>query len=110
MKGLLEDDILKQLKDTKASETESEAQTGKKARLVARKSTNAAAQTKVGDKCRNVSRKSTGPGAKYWPETRIEIPYSFYKIPAETFDAKQIKTRMAMGKHSTNFSLFLSHI
>eukprot|EP00090_Calanus_glacialis_P018800 TRINITY_DN29123_c0_g1_i1.p1 TRINITY_DN29123_c0_g1~~TRINITY_DN29123_c0_g1_i1.p1 ORF type:complete len:3087 (-),score=783.11 TRINITY_DN29123_c0_g1_i1:152-8311(-) len=97
LKGLLEDDILKQLKDTKASETESEAQTGKKARLVARKSTNAAAQTKVGDKCRNVSRKSTGPGAKYWPETRIEIPYSFYKIPAETFDAKQIKTRMAMG-------------
>jgi len=97
LKGLLEEDILGKLREQKAEAVESEAQTGKKARLVARKSTNAEARTKVGDKCRNVSRKSTGPGAKYWPETRLEVPYSFYKIPAESFDAKLIKTRMAMG-------------
>jgi len=97
LKGLLEEDILERLRAKEAEVLENEAQIGKRARLVARKSTNAEARTKIGDKCRNVSRKSTGPGAKYWPETRIEIPYSFYKIPPETFDPKLIKTRMAMG-------------
>ena len=93
----MEEDILNQLAEKKPDEIEGQAESGKQQRLVARKSTNADARTKIGDKCRNVSRKSTGPGAKYWPETRIEVPYSFYKIPAEAFDAKQIKTRMAMG-------------
>jgi len=97
LKGLLEDDILNQLAVKNADEIKREAHSGKKSKLVARKSTSAEARTKIGDACRNVSRKSTGPGAKYWPETRIEMPYSFYKIPAVTFDAKQIKTRMAMG-------------
>lgn len=46
----------------------------------------------------NVSRKSTGPHSKCWPETRLEIPYSFYGIASEPLDPKMIKTRMAMGK------------
>ena len=48
--------------------------------------------------CRNVAAKSTGPHAKYWPETRLEIPYSFYGIPPDPIDPKLIKTRMAMGE------------
>ena len=107
LKGLLEEDILERLRAKEAEVLENEAQIGKRARLVARKSTNAEARTKIGDKCRNVSRKSTGPGAKYWPETRIEIPYSFYKIPPETFDPKLIKTRMAMGKDTHDFLKFI---
>ena len=66
-------------------------------RLVARKSTDPEARTKPGDVCRNVATKSTGPHARYWPETRLEIPYSFYGIPSEPLDPKLIKTRMAMG-------------
>ena len=71
------------------------------------KSTDPDSQARAGDKCRNVSKKSTGPGAKYWPETRIEIPYSFYGLPSETFDPKLIKTRMAMGKYNNQFPFFL---
>ena len=66
--------------------------------LVAKKSTCPASRSVPGDRCRNVSRKSTGAGAKFWPETRIEQPYSFYGIQPERFDPKLIKTRMAMGE------------
>ena len=113
LKGLLEEEILAKLAEKKAEMIKNEAQTGKRAKLVARKSTHAEARTKIGDKCRNVSRKSTGASAKYWPETRIEVPYSFYKIPAESFDPKLIKTRMAMGNEKncipdfSNFIFFL---
>merc|ERR1719356_937708 len=93
LKGLLEEDILQRLKEAKGEDNP----LGKNLRMVAKKSTSSEARTKIGDRCRNVSRKSTGPGAKYWPETRIEIPYSFYRIPVEPIDAKLIKTRMAMG-------------
>ena len=67
-------------------------------RLVARKSTDPTARTSLGDRTMNVSRKSTGPHTKYWPETRIDTPYSFYGITSEPLDPKMIKTRMAMGK------------
>ena len=67
-------------------------------RLVARKSTGPDSRARPGDVCRNVAAKSTGPHAKYWPETRLEIPYSFYGIPPEPIDPKLIKTRMAMGE------------
>merc|ERR1711874_36950 len=66
-------------------------------KMTARKSTDPGARTRPGDKTRNVAKKSTGPGAKCWPETRIEIPYSFYKIELDKIDPRQIKTRMAIG-------------
>merc|ERR1719153_443772 len=47
LKGLLEEDILEKLKAKKVETLEIEAQTGKRARLVARKSTNAEARTKI---------------------------------------------------------------
>ena len=97
LKGLLEDNILKKIRSTSSTETPSAA-TVPASRLVARKSTDPESRARVGDVCRNVARKSTGPDAKCWPETRIENPYSFYGIPAEPFDPKAIKTRMAMGE------------
>ena len=66
--------------------------------LVAKKSTCQASKSGPGDRCRNVSRKSTGPGAKFWPEAKINQPYSFYGIQPDRFDPKLIKTRMAMGE------------
>ena len=93
LKGLLEEEIIRNIETSKREETEA-AQTP---RLVARKSSVAERRARPGDVCRNTSRKSTGPGAKYWPETRIELPYSFYGIPVEPYDPKNIKTRMAMG-------------
>jgi len=95
LKGLLEEDILSQI--SRKQEEAGDGSVAGAARLVARKSTHSESRTKPGDKCRNVSRKSTGAAAKFWPETRIEIPYSFYQIPPQPYDAKQIKTRMAMG-------------
>ena len=67
-------------------------------KLVAKKSTGQASKSGPGDRCRNVSRKSTGAGAKFWPETKINQPYSFYRIQPDRFDPKLIKTRMAMGE------------
>ena len=93
LKGLLEEEILRNIARSK-----SEAEAGPTSRLVARKSTDPSSRARPGDVCRNTSRKSTGPAAKYWPETNIEIPYSFYGIPTEPYDPKNIKTRMAMGK------------
>ena len=92
LKGLLEHHILTQLKegsDQGVKETR---------RIVARKSTGGDSRRGSMDKCRNVSRKSTGPRAKYWPETRADVPYSFYGHKPDKFDPKLIKTRMAMGK------------
>jgi len=93
---------LRELADTKQEMgdiegVEEQVPKGPASRLVARKSTDPEARTKPGDVCRNVATKSTGPHAKFWPETRLEIPYSFYGIPPEPFDPKLIKTRMAMG-------------
>ena len=96
LKGLLEEDILSEI--SRKREEAGDVRVAGAARLVARKSTQSESRTKPGDKCRNVSRKSTGAAAKFWPETRIEIPYSFYQIPPQPYDAKQIKTRMAMGR------------
>merc|ERR1712142_1080793 len=92
LKGLLEEEIVRKIALSKT-----EDQGGKAQRLVARKSTDPESRARPGDVCRNTSRKSTGPGAKYWPETRITVPYSFYGIPVDTYDPKNIKTRMAMG-------------
>lgn len=92
LKGLLEEDILKQIDQSKPK-----AKDQGSSRLVARKSTNPEARTQHGDITRNIATKSTGPHAKDWPETRIVTPYSFYGIPSEPFDPKLIKTRMAMG-------------
>ena len=98
----MEDDILRELAEKKQEmgENNDQEQAPKvpASRLVARKSTDPEAKTKPGDVTRNVATKSTGPHARYWPETRLEIPYSFYGIPSEPFDPKLIKTRMAMGK------------
>ena len=92
LKGLLEEDILKQIDERKPKETGQGS-----SRLVARKSTNPEARTQPGDITRNIATKSTGPHVRDWPETRIDTPYSFYGIPSEPFDPKLIKTRMAMG-------------
>ena len=88
LKGLLEEEIIRNIESSKPEEAEAD----QTSRLVARKSTGGERRVS-----RNTSRKSTGPGAKYWPETRIELPYSFYGIPVEPYDPKNIKTRMAMG-------------
>ena len=92
LKGLLEHHILIQLREG----SEEGVQEARK--VVARKSTGGDSRRGSMDKCRNVSRKSTGPGAKYWPETRVDVPYSFYGQKPDQFDPKLIKTRMAMGK------------
>ena len=103
LKGLLEEDILSQI--SRKQEEAGDGNVAGAARLVARKSTHSESRTKPGDKCRNVSRKSTGAAAKFWPETRIEIPYSFYQIPPQPYDAKQIKTRMAMGRFQFKYKM-----
>ena len=95
LKGLLEDDILRQLekRGDEDGETVTTSHDQPGSRLVARKSTDPECRVKS----RNVSRKSTGPHLRDWPETRIETPYSFYGEPSQPFDPKLIKTRMAMG-------------
>lgn len=98
LKGLLEENILQKISAMKEESGDSDQKPSVTSRLVARKSTNPTARTSLGDRTMNVSRKSTGPHSKYWPETRIEIPYSFYGIASEPLDTKMIKTRMAMGK------------
>ena len=107
----MEDDILRELAEKKQGMGENndreQAPKVPASRLVARKSTDPEAKTKPGDVTRNVATKSTGPHARYWPETRLEIPYSFYGIPAEPFDPKLIKTRMAMGKLPCSLLAFL---
>ena len=65
--------------------------------MTARKSTTPDSRARPSDRTSNVAKKSTGPGAKFWPETRIEVPYSFYRIQLEKIEPKQIKTRMAIG-------------
>ena len=103
LKGLLEENILQRIslnKQQAADEDDSpdfSSSSRPASRLVARKSTGPDSRARPGDVCRNVAAKSTGPHAKYWPETRLEIPYSFYGIPPEPIDPKLIKTRMAMG-------------
>ena len=99
LKGLLEEEIIRKIQSAKQEEAEAEA--GQTPRLVARKSTGCDRRAGPGDVCRNTSRKSTGAGSKYWPETRIEVPYSFYGIPVEPYEPKNIKTRMAMGNISS---------
>ena len=105
LKGLLEENILQRIslnKQQAADEDDSpdfsSSSSRPGSRLVARKSTGPDSRARPGDVCRNVAAKSTGPHAKYWPETRLEIPYSFYGIPPEPIDPKLIKTRMAMGE------------
>ncbi len=39
------------------------------------------------------------PGQQFWPETRLTTPYSFYGRPAEKYDPRQIKTKMATGEN-----------
>jgi len=71
-------------------------QSTKLPRMVARKSVgNNRAQP--GDKCSNVARKSTGGQSKFWRETRLETPYSFYGLEQPQIDPKHVKTKMAMG-------------
>ena len=107
LKGLLEEEIIRNIASSKREEAEADPSP----RLVARKSTGSERRARPGDVCRNTSRKSTGPRAKYWPETRIELPYSFYGIPVEPYDPKNIKTRMAMGKICFQFdSLVMFYI
>ena len=105
LKGLLEENILQRIslnKQQAADEDDSpdfsSSSSRPASRLVARKSTGSDSRARPGDVCRNVAAKSTGPHAKFWPETRLEIPYSFYGIPPEPIDPKLIKTRMAMGE------------
>merc|ERR1712130_773443 len=95
LKGLLEHQILMELKERPEMGATGTVATG--LQLVAKKSTGPTSRSGPGDRCRNVSRKSTGPGAKFWPETKINQPYSFYGIQPDRFDPKLIKTRMAMG-------------
>ena len=95
LKGLLEEEIIRKID---LSKRESEAGPSSAPRLVARKSTDPETRPGPSEVRRNTCRKSTGAAAKFWPETRIEVPYSFYGIPAESYDPKHIKTRMAMGK------------
>ena len=94
LKGLLEEEIIRKID---LSKRESEAGPSSASRLVARKSTDPETRPGPSEVRRNTCRKSTGAAAKFWPETRIEVPYSFYGIPAESYDPKHIKTRMAMG-------------
>ena len=98
LKGLLEENILQKISAIKEESWSMDLQPPLTSRFVARKSTDPAARNAAGDRRMNVSRKSTGPHCKYWPETRLETPYSFYGIASETLDPKLIKTRMAMGK------------
>ena len=104
LKGLLEENILQRIslnKQQAADEDDSpdfSSSSRPASRLVARKSTGPDSRARPGDVCRNVAAKSTGPHAKFWPETRLEIPYSFYGIPPEPIDPKLIKTRMALGE------------
>lgn len=103
LKGLLEWTIQKELKDRKEQSDIALIQSSKLSKIVARKSTGPGARFRPGDKCRNVARKSTGPSAKCWPETRIQIPYSFYRIKMEKIDPRTIKTRMTMGGMEITF-------
>ena len=105
LKGLLEENILQKIALNKQQAADvdegpdfSSSSSRPASRLVARKSTGPDSRARPGDVCRNVAAKSTGPHAKYWPETRLEIPYSFYGIPPDPIDPKLIKTRMAMGE------------
>ena len=98
LKGLLEENILQKISAMKEESGDPDQKPSVTSRLVARKSTDPTARTSLGDRTMNVARKSTGPYSKCWPETRIEIPYSFYGIASEPLDTKMIKTRMAMGK------------
>ena len=93
---MLEHQILLELKEGPEVGARGTVTTG--SQLVAKKSTGPTSRSGPGDRCRNVSRKSTGPGAKFWPETKINQPYSFYGIQPDRFDPKLIKTRMAMGE------------
>merc|ERR1711971_971792 len=103
LKGLLEWTIQKELKDRKEQSDIALIQSSKLSKIVARKSTGLGARFRPGDKCRNVARKSTGPSAKCWPETRIQIPYSFYRIKMKKIDPRTIKTRMTMGGMEITF-------
>ena len=96
LKGLLEHRILLDLRERPGVRAPGTVTTGPQ--RVAKKSTGQASRSGPGDRCRNVSRKSTGAGAKFWPETKIDQPYSFYGIQPDRFDPKLIKTRMAMGE------------
>ena len=104
LKGLLEENILQRISLNKQQAADEDdgpdfsSSSRPASRLVARKSTGPDSRARPGDVCRNVAAKSTGPHAKFWPETRLEIPYSFYGIPPEPIDPKLIKTRMAMGE------------
>ena len=95
LKGLLEEEIIRKIG---LSKREEDVEVRPASRLTARKSTDPDSRAGPSEVRRNTSRKSTGPAAKFWPETRIQVPYSFYGIPAEPYDPKNIKTRMAMGK------------
>lgn len=97
---MLEHQILLELKERPKGTADGTLATG--SQLVAKKSTGQASKSGPGDRCRNVSRKSTGPGAKFWPETKLNQPYSFYGVQPDQFDPKLIKTRMAMGKFELN--------
>ena len=101
LKGLLEEEIIRKIGLSKRGE---EVETRPASRLTARKSTDPESRAGPRDVRRNTSRKSTGGAAKYWPETRIEVPYSFYGIPAEPYEPRNIKTRMAMGETQSDFS------
>lgn len=95
---MLEENILQKISAMKEESGCTDQKPLVTSRLVARKSTDPTARTSLGDRTMNVSRKSTGPHSRCWPETRLEIPYSFYGIASEPLDPKMIKTRMAMGK------------
>jgi len=103
LKGLLEWTIQKELAERKSRMQQVAAQSTKVSKIVARKSTTPYSKLRAGDKCRNVATKSTGGGSRFWPETRIEIPYSFYKIEMEKIDPRTVKTRMTMGGMEITF-------
>jgi len=97
LKGLLEWRIQQELAHRRATIQHSLNQSTSLPKSIARKSTGVCARARPTDRCRNVASKSTGPHAKCWPETRLTIPYSFYNLPRDEFDPRQIKTKMATG-------------
>jgi len=101
LKGLLEWNVQKELADRAlrgrlGNSTLTLAL--KDPKTVSGKSNMPESRWKKGGKCANVAKKSTGPRAKCWPETRIEIPYSFYNIKPDDIDLKSVKTRISLGK------------
>ena len=101
LKGLLEWNVQNELADRALRENlgNSKSMLADVSKTVSEKSNMLEKSSwKQNGKCANVARKSTGPRAKIWPETKIEIPYSFYNIKPDDIDLKSVKTRISLGK------------